>query len=94
MQTKRQSAVETITGNIASFVIGVLVGQLAIYPAYGLHPNWVSNLKITFWFVAVSVVRSYLWRRLFNWIGVVRGDARTGAYAVCTPAAGCVTEVR
>ena len=68
MQTKRQSAVETITGNIASFVIGVLVGQLAIYPAYGLHPNWISNLKITFWFVAVSVVRSYLWRRLFNWV--------------------------
>ena len=25
---------------------------------------------------------------------VVRGDARTGAYAVCTPTAGCVTEVR
>jgi len=67
-QTRLQTLVETIVGTIFAFVTGVVVGQLLIYPAFGLHPSWMGNFWMTMAFTAVSMTRAYIVRRFFNWM--------------------------
>ena len=62
-QTRIESAVE-ITANYASgFLVAYLTYQFIVIPIPWLLGDafWVTVL-----FTAVSIVRSYLWRRFFN----------------------------
>lgn len=46
---------------------GVAVAsQVAIFPLFGIHVPFHSNLGIGAWFTAISLVRSYILRRAFN----------------------------
>lgn len=46
---------------------GVAVAsQVVIFPWFGIHVPLRSNLVIGLWFTAISIVRSYVLRRLFN----------------------------
>lgn len=66
-QTRLQSLIETTSGTAVAFAISVLAGMV-IYPLYG-HTFKVAELgAITFWFTVISLVRSYIWRRFFNWL--------------------------
>ena len=48
--------------------IGVaFVSQLVIFSSFGLHVSYLMNLYMTLFFTAVSIVRSFLLRRIFNW---------------------------
>lgn len=69
MQTRRASAIEVCTGTAAAFLLSVGVGQYLIYPLYDIHPALSTNFILTGWFTVISIVRGYLWRRLFNWLG-------------------------
>lgn len=65
MQTKLGSAMEAI----ANVVVGVVVSfisQLVIFHAYDVHLSITANLQMTGYFTLISLVRSYLLRRLFN----------------------------
>lgn len=66
MQTKRQSVLETVTGTAVGLALAWVAGQYWIYPAFGFHPALETNLQMTLWFTVVGIVRSYIWRRLFN----------------------------
>lgn len=68
MQTKWQSLVEATTNTVIGWGISVIVGQLVIYPYYGYEVTIMDNFGMTAAFVAVSLARSYVFRRLFNWI--------------------------
>lgn len=64
-QTKRQSAIETVT----SVAIGYLVAigsQVVIFPLFGLAVSFSDNLLIGAFFTVVSIIRGYLIRRIFN----------------------------
>lgn len=62
-QSKRGSALE-ITCNYASgFVIALLVYKYGVRPFPAIYE---SAFLVTTIFTVVSVVRSYVWRRLFN----------------------------
>lgn len=67
MQSKIQSVFEVICGLCIGFTVSVLAGRW-IYPLYGMTPSWSANTMVTLWFTAISLVRSYLVRRLFNWV--------------------------
>src|SRR5271155_2776291 len=67
MQTKRQSAIEVITGTTVGLIVSWVIGQYWIYPEFGWHPSMTQNFLMTSSFTVVSIIRSYLWRRLFNW---------------------------
>lgn len=67
MQTKTQSAIEVVCSTCLAFAISVGAGQI-IYPIYGLKPSLGMNVEITLWFTVISIVRSYLTRRFFNWL--------------------------
>ena len=43
-----------------------MVTQIAVMRAYGLHTSLSANAQITAIFTIVSVIRSYVLRRVFN----------------------------
>lgn len=67
-QTRLMSLVEASANTVIGWGISVVVGQLLIYPAYGYEVTIVDNFGMTAAFVAVSLTRSYIFRRLFEWI--------------------------
>ncbi|MFM8747373.1 MAG: hypothetical protein ACKOED_12030, partial [Aestuariivirga sp.] len=54
---------------VASTAIGYIVAvatQMMVFPLFGLRAGVIENLGIGLAFTAVSLVRSYLVRRLFE----------------------------
>lgn len=66
-QSRLMSMVETVANVGSGVALGVIVGQM-VFPLYGFRPSVAENTSITLIFTGVSVVRGYLWRRLFNWL--------------------------
>lgn len=70
-QTRKHSALEAVLNVLIGYGIAI-AAQLVIFPLFGGHFTFGENLKIGALFTVVSLVRSYLLRRLFNRI-MVRG---------------------
>ena len=68
-QTRGQSAVETVVGTAVGLLVSVAANMLVL-PIFGFHPRLDEAGLIGLVFTAVSVARSYLMRRLFNWLEV------------------------
>lgn len=64
-QSRRMSLVEACLNTASGFIVSLVVWH---FLALGMHiPMTVTeNLFITGVFTVVSVVRSYVWRRVFN----------------------------
>lgn len=67
-QTRLMSLVEASTNTVIGWGISVVVGQVVIYPYFGYEVTIMDNLGMTAAFVAVSLARSYLFRRMFEWL--------------------------
>jgi hypothetical protein len=65
MQTRLGSLAESCVNVAIGYIIAIL-SQLAIFPMFGVDVSFSANLQIGAWFTAVSIVRSYAVRRLFN----------------------------
>lgn len=68
-QTRRQSAIETVVGTAVGLLVSIAANMLVL-PVFGFHPKLGEAGLIGVIFTAVSVARSYLMRRLFNWLEV------------------------
>lgn len=66
MQTKWQSFVESSANIFIGYWINIVV-QLIVYPFYGATFSFGQNIQIGLIFLAVSLGRSYMFRRYFNW---------------------------
>lgn len=65
MQSRRHSALESVANTVIGY--GVAIGsQFAIFPLFDIHIPLSSNLGIGLWFTGISLVRSYVLRRVFN----------------------------
>lgn len=64
-QSKRGSLVESLANIVAGVAIA-FTSQLVIFGYYGMHVPIALNAKMTAWFTAVSLVRSFVLRRVFN----------------------------
>jgi hypothetical protein len=74
-QSRAMSFIEAIT-NVA-FGYGIAVAtQMLIFPVFGLHTTLAQNLTMGAVFSAVSIIRSFALRRVFETIRV-RRDKRT-----------------
>jgi Kef-type K+ transport system membrane component KefB len=71
-QTRKKSLLESLLNVLIGYGIAVLA-QLAIFPLFNIHVPLHDNLLIGALFTVVSIVRSYLLRRLFNWLDHGRG---------------------
>ena len=65
-QSKLESLVEASLNTASGFVVSLLVWQWLVAPIYGLPIDWGMNFGITIIFTVVSILRSYVWRRVFN----------------------------
>lgn len=64
MQGRAMSAIEAVTNVAVGWLVAV-AAQLVVFPAVGLQATLAQNLTVSSAFTAVSLVRSYLLRRLF-----------------------------
>jgi hypothetical protein len=65
MQSRIQSAIEAVA-NVAIGYGVALASQIAVFPMFDLDVTLGDNLAIGAWFTAISLVRSYVVRRVFN----------------------------
>ena len=70
-QSRLMSLVEAITNVIVGYGVAV-VTQILIFPIFGLHTTLAQNLQMGLLFTGVSVIRSFLLRRLFEAIRVAK----------------------
>jgi len=57
--------VEAVVNTVVGLVIA-MVATAAICKAYSIPMTWENNFIITFWMTVLSVLRSYVIRRMFN----------------------------
>lgn len=66
MQSKKLSLIESICNVGSGFIISLLVWVYLIGPLFGIEKDLKQGLGITCIFTGISIVRGYIWRRLFN----------------------------
>lgn len=64
-QSRKSSALEALTGTIVGFLLAIWVQRL-LFPALGHDLALAENALVAAVFTAVSLLRSYFLRRLFN----------------------------
>ena len=65
MQRKRHSLLEACIGTAIGYGIA-FTANMVILPLFGFTPSFHQNFWITNFFTAISIVRGYYVRRLFN----------------------------
>ena len=66
-QSRTQSLLEVVSSTIFGLVIAVLT-QYWLFPLLNIKVDAAVHLIIAAVFTIVSIIRSYVFRRLFNWI--------------------------
>lgn len=64
-QTRKQSLTESILNVVIGYIVAIM-SQIAVYPLFDIHITIQDNLMIGLYFTAISLVRSYVIRRIFN----------------------------
>jgi hypothetical protein len=67
------SMVEAITNVVVGYGVAVMT-QILIFPIFGLHTTLAQNLQMGLLFTGVSIIRSFLLRRLFEAIRVAKPE--------------------
>ena len=68
-QSRHMSLVESVANVAVGYGIAVLT-QILIFPVFGLHTTLAQNLQVGGIFTGVSILRSFLFRRVFEAIRV------------------------
>lgn len=68
MQSRVMSAIEAIVNVLIGYLVSV-AANILILPLFGYDVTVADSFAIGLAFTAVSLVRSYILRRTFNWIG-------------------------
>ena len=74
MQTRKGSLLEATLNIGSGFIVAMFVWQLIAAPLFGYEVTLADNFWLTMIFTVVSVVRSYIWRRIFNYYIVKKGQ--------------------
>lgn len=64
-QSKYKSFLESVINTAIGYIVAI-ASQLVIFPMVGVDVDLHTNLVIGAWFTAISIVRGYFVRRLFN----------------------------
>ena len=65
MQSRTMSLVEALANVLVGYGVAFAT-QVMVFPLFGLHASLDQNLAIGLIFTIVSLVRSYILRRVFN----------------------------
>lgn len=69
-QSKFQSIIEALLNSAAGYVVAIW-SQEVLFPMYGINLPTISHLTLGLWFTLISIIRSLVLRRLFNWWFVI-----------------------
>lgn len=64
-QSRRASLTEAVVNVAVGFVLSAMVTAI-VFPMFGYPIRWADNLAISAIFTVVSILRSYVLRRVFN----------------------------
>lgn len=67
-QSRKGSALESFTNMAVGLCISFVVNSI-VYPLFGWHIGSAVNIELCVIYTAVSLVRSYVLRRVFNGFG-------------------------
>ena len=67
MQSKLESAIEATCNTLSGFIVSLLVQVYVIVPMFDLQTTVTQDFAMTLIFTVISIIRSYVWRRIFNW---------------------------
>lgn len=65
-QTRLQSFIETATNIAIGFTVAI-ASQVMIFPLYGIHVAFTTNLHMGVWFTVIAIGRMYIIRRWYNY---------------------------
>ena len=68
MQSRRSSFFESVINTLSAFCLSLVVCRYLL-PVFGFETSWRDASIITLVFTALSVIRNYIIRRVFVWIG-------------------------
>ena len=71
MQSKKHSILEQVANVGSGVITAALTWEYIIRPLIkNGHLTIDDTMPITLTFTAISIVRGYFWRRLFNWVTI------------------------
>ena len=76
-QSRVMSLVESLANVLVGYGVAVAT-QWAVFPLFGLHTTLHENLVIGMVFTVVSIIRSYVLRRVFEALRVRQLSANSG----------------
>jgi len=65
-QSKTMSITENLCSVASGYLIAILLWRFIVTPYLGIPVSYEVNVKITLLFTVVSMIRGYVWRRIFN----------------------------
>lgn len=65
MQTRVESLVEAVANTVIGFFVALLT-QAIVFPFFNIYTTVADDVSIASIFTAVSIARTYVVRRLFN----------------------------
>lgn len=65
-QTKRQSAIEAVMNMVIGYSIN-MIANFTLFPLFGWSITLEQNLLLGVFYTGISLLRSYLLRRFYNW---------------------------
>lgn len=68
MQSRRDSLIESCLNVGSGFLVALVVWKLVVVPVWEFEVTMADNLAVTGLFTVVSVIRGYVWRRIFNMV--------------------------
>lgn len=68
-QSKRASFIEATLNTVIGYFIAV-AAQIVVFPLFGIHVSLITDFIIGLIFMAISMLRSYYLRRLFEWLRI------------------------
>jgi hypothetical protein len=74
-QSRRLSLLESLANVLVGYGVAVIT-QMLVFPLFGLVASVSQNLGLGLIFTGISLIRSYLLRRLFEALRVRPSDGR------------------
>ncbi len=65
-QSRVGSATEAVLSVGSGFLLSFLIWQFIAAPLWGYEVTLLDNLGLTSLFTVASIIRSYIWRRIFE----------------------------
>ena len=65
-QTRLGSGAEAIVSVTSGFILALFIWQFIAAPLWGYEITFLDNLGLTSIFTVAGVIRSYIWRRIFE----------------------------